>query len=228
MFRLGNFDIVGILIRAVAVLLAISVHEMCHGYAAYFLGDKTAKAMGRLSLNPLRHLDPVGALCLMFFGFGWAKPVMVNPRYFKNPKRGMILTSLAGPVSNFILAFLGLVIFKILDMTHVFYMDSYLVVLAVLFLCSVIWLNIGLGVFNLIPIPPLDGSKIFLPLLPPRLFYDIMRYEHLGWIVLLVALGLGVLDPIIGGAGQAVFNVLLFSIGGVSHAGRIILLLGGI
>lgn len=215
MFRLGNFDIVDILIRAVVVLLAISVHEMCHGYAAYLLGDKTAKAMGRLSLNPLRHLDPVGALCLLFFGFGWAKPVMVNPRYFKNPKRGMVLTSLAGPVSNFVLAFLALLIFKLLTLTRLLYSAHFAVELIVYFLSSVIWLNIGLGVFNLLPIPPLDGSKIFLPLLPSRLFYDIMRYEHLGWIVLLVALGLGVLDPIIGGVGQAVFNVLSFLVGGV-------------
>ena len=87
MFRLSGFNIFEIILRAVAVLLAISVHEMCHGYAAYFLGDKTAKSMGRLSLNPMKHLDPIGAICLLLFGFGWAKPVVVNPIYFKKPKR---------------------------------------------------------------------------------------------------------------------------------------------
>ncbi len=221
MFRLGSFNIVEILVRAVAVLLAISVHEMCHGLAAYLLGDKTAKAMGRLSLNPLRHLDPFGALCLLLFGFGWAKPVMVNPMHFKKPKRDMALVSLAGPLSNFILAFLGAVLLKLFTLTgyaymsatSVLYMDSLPVEILVSFLTTFIALNIGLGVFNLIPIPPLDGSKILLPLLPHNLYMDIMRYEHLGWIVLMVALGLGVLDPIIGTAGGAVYKLLLFVVG---------------
>ena len=214
MFRLGSFNIVNILIRAVAVLLAISVHEMCHGYAAYLLGDKTAKSMGRLSLNPLRHIDPFGALCLLIFGFGWAKPVMVNPMYFKKPKRDMALVSLAGPLSNFILAFLGLLIFKLLSLAHLLYYGNLVSELVAQFISTFVFLNIGLGVFNLIPIPPLDGSKILLPLLPSKLYFDIMRYEHLGWIVLLVALGLGVLDPIIGGAGLFIYNILLFLVGG--------------
>lgn len=214
MFRLGNFDIVNILIRVVAVLLAISVHEMCHGFAAYLLGDKTAKAMGRLSLNPLRHLDPFGALCLLIFGFGWAKPVLVNPMYFKKPKRDMALVSLAGPLSNFIMAFLGLVIFKILTMANLLPYGHIVSEIVVQLISTVVFLNIGLGVFNLIPIPPLDGSKIFLPLLPTRLFVDIMRYEHLGWIVLMVALGLGVLDPIVSRAGMFVYSILSFLVGG--------------
>jgi len=215
LFRLGNLNIVDILIRAVVVLVAISVHEMCHGFGAYFLGDKTAKSMGRLSLNPLRHLDPVGAICLLLFGFGWAKPVIVNPMYFKKPKRDMALVSLAGPVSNFILAFLGILIFKLLSMTMFFYGESILVEVVFSFISNMVWLNIGLGVFNLIPIPPLDGSKIFLQWLPSRVYYDIMRYESLGWMILMVALALGVLDPIIGTAGDAVFNLLALLVGGV-------------
>lgn len=215
MFRLSNFDIVEILIRAVAVLMALSVHELCHGFAAYLLGDKTAKAMGRLSLNPLRHLDPFGSLCLLLFGFGWAKPVMINPRYFKKPKRDLALVSLAGPLSNFIMAFLGLVVFKILTMAHLLYYGNVISELIVQIITTVVFLNIGLGVFNLLPIPPLDGSKILLPLLPTKLFVDIMRYEHLGWIILMVALGLGVLDPILAGAGQLVFNAMSFLLGGV-------------
>ncbi len=215
MFRLSNLNIISLLLRAIAVLLAISVHEMSHGLGAYFLGDKTAKAMGRLSLNPLRHLDPVGSLCLLVFGFGWAKPVVVNPNYFKKPKRDMALTALSGPLSNFIMALIGFVVFKLLTLTSLFYMGNFVGRYVVEFLSNLIWLNIGLGVFNLLPIPPLDGSKIFLPLLPSRLYYDIMRYEHLGWIVLMIALALDVLTPVIGTVGGWVFEALAFLVGGV-------------
>ncbi len=215
MFRLGRFNLAELLIRAIAVLLAISVHEMSHGYAAYFLGDKTAKSMGRLSLNPLRHLDPVGALCLLVFGFGWAKPVMINPAYFKKPKRDMALTALAGPLSNFILAFLSLAVFKLLTLAPFMNSSFFAAEWIATFLSTFALLNIGLGVFNLIPIPPLDGSKVFLPLLPPRLYMDIMRYEHLGWIVLIIALGLGVLDPIIGTVGNWILRGMLFLVGGI-------------
>ena len=215
MFRLGRFNLAELLIRAIAVLLAISVHEMSHGYAAYFLGDKTAKFMGRLSLNPLRHLDPVGALCLLVFGFSWAKPVMINPAYFKKPKRDMALTALAGPLSNFILAFLSLAVFKLLTLAPFMNSSFFAAEWIATFLSTFALLNIGLGVFNLIPIPPLDGSKVFLPLLPPRLYMDIMRYEHLGWIVLIIALGLGVLDPIIGTVGNWILHGMLFLVGGI-------------
>jgi len=215
LFRMGRFDLIELLVRVIAVLLAISIHEMSHGFGAYLLGDKTAKSMGRLSLNPLRHLDIVGSLCLLFFGFGWAKPVMVNPGYFKKPKRDMALTSLAGPLSNFVMAFLGLLIFKLLSMAGLLFYGQLWSEIVAEFLSTFVMLNIGLGVFNLIPIPPLDGSKIFLPLLPNRIYFDIMRYEHLGWIVLMVALTLDVLDPIIGNLGALVFNGLSFLVGGV-------------
>lgn len=215
LFRVSGFNVAELLIRAVAVLLAISFHEMAHGYAAYLLGDKTAKSMGRLSLNPLRHLDPVGAICLLLFGFGWAKPVMINPVYFKKPKRDMALTALAGPVSNFILAFLAILLFKLLALTAFGQSMGYVAQLLFSFLSTFATLNIGLGVFNLIPIPPLDGSKIFLPLLPPRLYMDILRYEHLGWIVLMIALALGVLDPIVGNVGRWILQGMLFLVGGV-------------
>ncbi len=196
MFRLSQFNIVEILIRAVVVLLAISVHETAHGYAAYKLGDPTAKSMGRLSLNPLKHIDPIGALCMLLFGFGWAKPVMINPYYFKKPKRDTAITGLAGPVSNFIMAFISILILQLLFRFHI-PLNAFTRIIQI-FLIQFTLLNIGLGVFNLIPIPPLDGSKVFLSLLPNRLYNDIMRYEQFGWIVLVVALGLGVLDPILG------------------------------
>ncbi len=215
MFRLSSFDIIEILIRAVAVLFAISVHEMCHGYAAYLLGDKTAKSMGRLSFNPLRHIDPIGALCLLVFGFGWAKPVIVNPMYFKKPKRDMTIVAAAGPVSNFLIALVAMLGLKLLLLTGIGLKSTMLVYYVLQFFTTVIMMNIGLCVFNLLPIPPLDGSKIFLPLLPERLFVDIMRYEHLGWIVLMVALYLNVLDPIIGTVGNWIFDLLTFLVGGL-------------
>ena len=204
-----NFDIVEWLIRAAVVLLAISVHEASHGLASYLLGDRTAKGMGRISLNPLRHIDWMGALCLLCFGFGWAKPVMVNSYRFKNPKLGMSLVGLAGPLSNFIMALLGAVGIKIMTICGVVVFDGILAE----FLFTFMFLNIGLGVFNLIPIPPLDGSKIFLSLLPTKLYYDIMRYEHLGWILLVVALALGVLDPILGFANKYIINAMFYLVG---------------
>ena len=204
-FSINN--VVFVLFRIIIVLFALSVHELSHGLAAYKLGDNTAKYDGRLSLNPLRHLDPYGALCMLFFGFGWAKPVMVNPNYFKNYKRDMAFTALAGPVSNFILAYIGMLIYihlcPIID-------NMYLT----MFIFMFIQLNVGLGVFNFIPIPPLDGSKIFLSLLPRRIYYEIMRYEQFGFIVLIVALALNVLDPIMSVFRTCVINVLFFLAGG--------------
>lgn len=201
----GNF--INVLIRVVVVLLAISVHELSHGFAAYKMGDPTAKYDGRLSLNPLHHIDPIGALCMFLFGFGWAKPVMINPNYFKNLKRGTVVTALAGPLSNFVMAYLGMLL-----MVHVlpFFPNMYFYT----FLLYFISINVGLGVFNLIPIPPLDGSKIFLSLLPRKIYYEIMRYERYGFLVLVIALYLGVIDPILNFFNGIILNILLFLAGG--------------
>ncbi len=212
-FRMGNIDILSLLIRAVVILLAISAHEMAHGFVAYKLGDPTAKSMGRLSLNPLKHLDPVGALCMLLFGFGWAKPVIINPYYFKNVKRDTALTALGGPLMNFLLAFIGIVIFKILIVVKV-PVNGFTQFVAT-FLNSFIALNVGLGSFNLIPIPPLDGSKIFLSLLPNRLYADIMRYERLGWIILVFALGTNVLTPVMYAIQNFIIHILTFLVGGL-------------
>lgn len=215
---LRNIDIVGLLVKAVITLLAISVHEASHGLASYLMGDRTAKSMGRISINPLRHIDPIGALCLLFFGFGWAKPVMVNSYRFKNPKLGMSIVGLAGPLSNFIMALLGAIGIKIMSLcgaVEFFGTTHYICNGATAeFFFDFLWLfmmmNIGLGVFNLIPIPPLDGSKIFLSLLPTKLYYDIMRYEQIGWLLLVVALTLGVLDPVLGTANRYIVNAMFF------------------
>ena len=203
----GLDNIIFILLRVVAVLIAISVHEMAHGFAAYKLGDNTAKYDGRLSLNPLRHIDIYGALCLLFFGFGWAKPVMVNPNYFKNHKRDMALTALAGPLSNFLLALIGMVCLLYLSpVLSNRYVSQFFFMFVIL--------NISLGVFNLIPVPPLDGSKIFLSLLPRRIYYEIMRYEQFGFIVLIIALYLNVLDPILNTAVNFIYSLIFFCAGG--------------
>jgi len=180
----GPLDIaVQIIATVAAVIICLTVHEVCHGLAAYALGDPTAKRMGRFSLNPARHIDPIGGLMLLFAGFGWAKPVQVDSRYFENPKRDMALTALAGPISNFILAFLtaGLMV-GTLGWTL---RGGILGIALFSFLQSLVILNIGLGVFNLLPIPPLDGSKVLGAFLPDRMYWQLMRFERYGMFILL-------------------------------------------
>lgn len=167
--------------RLAAVLLCLTVHESCHGLAAYALGDPTARREHRLSLNPLRHIDWFGLLMMFVAGFGWAKPVPVNPNYFKKPKQGMALTALAGPVSNFLLAFLMLLAARIFcDVAA--YSEANQRILD--FLLMVALLSIGLGLFNLLPIPPLDGSKVLFAVLPDGAYNQLMRYERYGMLLL--------------------------------------------
>ena len=171
-------------LRVAAIFLCLTVHETCHGLAALALGDPTAKSMRRLSLNPLRHIDWLGLLMMFAAGFGWAKPVPVNPGYFKNPKGGMAVTALAGPLSNLILAFLALAGCKVISLVNPSGTWAYWLVS---FLLETSMLSVGLGVFNLIPIPPLDGSKVLAALLPDSAYVRLMRYERYG-ILLLLAL----------------------------------------
>lgn len=173
-----------------AALICIPVHECSHGYAAWKLGDPTARRMGRLSLNPFKHFDPVGVILLIVAGFGWAKPVPVDTRYFRHPRRDMALTSLAGPVSNFALAFLMLVL---LNVAIRLLPPTRIADIIVSFLLNTALLSIGLGVFNLIPIPPLDGSKILFSFLPDRVYYTILRYERYGMLVLLALIYLDII-----------------------------------
>lgn len=168
-------------LRLAAVLLCLTVHETCHGLAAYALGDPTARRAHRLSLNPLRHIDWFGLLMMFAAGFGWAKPVPVNPNYFKKPKQGMALTALAGPVSNFLLALLTLLAARILcDVAA--YSETNQRILDFLLMVAV--LSIGLGLFNLVPIPPLDGSKVLFAVLPDRAYDWLMRNERHGMLLL--------------------------------------------
>lgn len=177
-------------VQLLAVLFCLTVHETCHGLAALALGDPTAKRQHRLSLNPLRHIDWFGLLMMLVAGFGWARPVPVNPNYFKKPRQGMALTALAGPASNLLLALLLLIPARLIY-TYVHY--SVFNQTALDFLTSTAALSIGLGLFNLIPIPPLDGSKVLAVLLPERAYRWLMRYERFGIFALwlLVALGVG-------------------------------------
>lgn len=168
-------------LRLAAVLLCLTVHETCHGLAAYALGDPTARRAHRLSLNPLRHIDWFGLLMMFAAGFGWAKPVPVNPNYFKKPKQGMALTALAGPVSNFLLALLTLLAARIFcDVAA--YSETNQRILDFLLMVAV--LSIGLGLFNLVPIPPLDGSKVLFAVLPDRAYDWLMRNERYGMMLL--------------------------------------------
>ncbi len=177
-------------VQLLAVLFCLTVHETCHGLAALALGDPTAKRQHRLSLNPLRHIDWFGLLMMLVAGFGWARPIPVNPNYFKKPRQGMALTALAGPVSNLLLALLLLIPARLIY-TYAHY--SVFNQTALDFLTSTAALSIGLGLFNLIPIPPLDGSKVLAVLLPERAYRWLMRYERFGIFALwlLVALGVG-------------------------------------
>ena len=175
--------------RVAGVFLCLTVHETCHGLAAYALGDPTAKRMRRLSLNPLHHIDWLGLASMVICGFGWAKPVPVDMRYFKKPKTGMALTALAGPASNLLLALLLLFAASLLAALAPV---NAAVVGLFTFLNTTAVLSIGLGLFNLIPIPPLDGSKVLFSFLPEKAYYTLMRYERYGMAVLLLLVWLDV------------------------------------
>lgn len=195
---IGMIDPVQVIVSAVLLLTAFPIHEYAHGYAAYKLGDDTAALSGRLSLNPLAHLDPLGAVCMLLFGFGWAKPVPVNPVRFKkvSMKTGMALTALAGPLSNIILAFISLCLYKVFWWLNILYGGggaNFLYFLTMVFRIMTS-LNIGLAVFNLLPVPPLDGSRIIFSFLPERLYWKVMRYENYIRIALFALIFLGVLD----------------------------------
>ena len=197
------------------ILFSLSLHELSHGYAAYRLGDPTAKREGRLSLNPLRHLDPLGALSMILFRFGWAKPVPVDCRYFKNPKRGMALVALAGPVTNLLIAILfgafsaGIeTVYPAIAMAFGPIL-SYALSLAYQFCIIAHTMNLYLAVFNLIPLPPLDGSRILFAFLPDRYYFKVMKYERVIQMALLILIYFGFADGFLSSLVSPISNSIM-------------------
>ena len=198
-----------ILIYIIPAMVCVTIHETCHGLVAYKLGDPTAKDAGRLSLNPIRHVDLIGLVMLLVCHFGWAKPVPVDARNFKDPKRGMALTALAGPVSNVLLtvvllAAYGLLYFPLLKMgaAGAFFLRLVL---------TTAYLSTALAIFNIIPISPLDGSKVLYSVIPDKAYFTLLRYERYGMGILIVLVATGVLGEPLSNVTEFVFD-RLFSI----------------
>ncbi len=190
-----------LIIQAPPLLLALTLHEYAHGYVAFRLGDPTAKNAGRLTLNPISHLDPIGTIAFFFIKFGWAKPVPVNPLYFRNPRKDMLWVALAGPVTNLVLAvvsalLLRVIVFGASSLPPSQLVHAVLVPLSLMLVTS-IWINLVLCIFNFLPIPPLDGSRILTGLLPEDLARTYSSFERYGFIIILLLAFSGLLSTII-------------------------------
>ena len=193
-----------ILLIILCVLIALTFHECAHGFAAYKLGDHTARNLGRLSLDPRKHLDPSGTICMLLFGFGWAKPVPVNSRYFKKPRRDMAITAVAGPIANLLLSFVAMLFYQIFFHIYVHSFSSAvlqgggsfganILLFTTMFFMYLHTLNLYLAIFNLIPIPPLDGSRLLFLFLPDRYYFALMKYERFIMLAMLVLLWTGII-----------------------------------
>lgn len=185
-----------ILLLAPPILLALTFHEFSHGWMAYKLGDPTAKMAGRLSMNPLVHLDPFGTLMIFLVRFGWAKPVPVNPRYFRNPKRDMLLVSVAGPGANMLLAFVSGLILRTFHAGSFNFLPANILQPLYIMVKFSLQINLALAIFNLLPVPPLDGSKILYGILPPQYDYIFRYLEQYGPFVLMGLIIFGMLTNI--------------------------------
>ncbi len=181
-----DLDIYTIIARIIVLLVAFTIHELSHALTADYLGDPTPRRMGRITLNPLKHLDPFGTIMLIIAGFGWAKPVMVNPMNMRgNPRTSMAIVAIAGPLSNLLMAAIAAVFFRLglVDTNSLFLGNASSLSVANL-LIQFLYINLALAFFNLIPVPPLDGSKILFAILPPELGYRLRPLEQYGFMVL--------------------------------------------
>jgi Zn-dependent protease len=190
-------------------LLALTVHEFAHGWVANWLGDPTARLQGRLTLNPIAHLDPIGTLAIVFIGFGWARPVPVDPRYLKRPQRDMMLIAAAGPASNLVLAVLSAFSVRVIPWSGTGPEWIWLVKPVLLMLYTSVGANVILAVFNLLPIPPLDGSRVLSGLLPLRQAISLSRLEPYGGIIIFLLFITGVMNPMFGLAQHTITRALL-------------------
>jgi len=211
----SNLDysfLINALISIIPALICITIHELAHGYTAFRLGDNTAKEMGRLTLNPIKHIDVFGLLMMLIFRFGWAKPVPVNMRNFRKPRIDMAITAIAGPLSNIVLAaivfFIYGLVFTWLSSISALGQDG--IVLEIIHRTA--YLSIALSVFNLAPIPPLDGSKVLFSFLSDEMYYKLMRYERFGIILLIVILNTRVFSNTIGRLTMILYNFMLTNI----------------
>lgn len=199
-------NLLDILLSVVPALICITLHELSHGYVAYKLGDDTAKRAGRLTLNPIKHLDIMGLIMMVIFRVGWAKPVPVNMYKFKNPKRGMAITALAGPVSNILIAVVFLFLYGLLIIPlSAGAVGQYLLRMMKL----TAYISVGLGIFNLIPVPPLDGSKVLFSLMSDESYYKLMRYERYGTIAMVLLVATGILGRPLSAAIQWLYTALI-------------------
>ncbi len=217
--RSGNIQgvIVGFLVSAFVVFCTFPIHEYAHALVATKLGDETPRLSGRLTLNPMAHIDVMGALMILLVGFGYAKPVPVNARRFKNPKGGMALTALAGPVSNILMALVFAILGNILNLIFIrvgYSESSYVLFQALyLFFSLAAQINASLAVFNLLPIPPLDGSKILALVIPPKYYFKYMKYERYIITVVFALIFFGILDVPLSFLSGALMNGINFIAG---------------
>lgn len=192
----GSLDftnaVIYILSTVLVVFLTLPVHEFAHGFVAVKLGDNTPKWQNRLTLNPFAHIDYLGSLCILLFGFGWAKPVGVNARNFDNPKMGMAIVAFAGPLSNIVMSILALLLGNVFLLLSVTVAEVFGYIYFILFYLAQI--NVSLAVFNLLPIPPLDGSRLLFAFLPDKYYFKVMQYERFIFFGLMILLYVGVLD----------------------------------
>ncbi len=202
-----------IIARVVVLLIAFTIHELAHALTADYLGDPTPRNMGRITLNPLKHLDPIGTLLLIVAGFGWAKPVMVNPMNLRgNPRTSMAIVAAAGPLSNIIMALIAAVFFRlgVVEFTPFPLSGGYSAQLSYLF-SQFIWINLILAFFNMIPVPPLDGSRILFAILPAEMVYRLRPLEQYGFLILMMVVFIfpTAINILVGMPAQATLQFLL-------------------